>query len=350
MHITEITAYHVCIPFLRSVRHASHSRTDTDSLIVRCCLSNGTIGWGEGLPREYVTGETIDAAWRILQSTHLPQSLGGEWAGLAGAIAKVEQLQLTRPAPDERDCFGNSVRCAIELSVLDAACRAERLPLSAVTALLPESADIRTSLSQVRYSAAFTATGLLKQIVRALVFRFYGFRVAKVKTGVQGVNDEALLARYRFLLGSDFDLRIDANEAWTCENLQQKLAPLLPYRITSVEQPVPHEHVSGLAGLRGRIGDAADAGRIPVQPGRCPSARSNRACATWSTVDCPNAADSGTRCASPHWLLRRDWDTSLAARSVKRASCPPQADTSPHPWRTFVIWKEASTDCWSEND
>jgi muconate cycloisomerase len=62
------------------------------------------------------------------------------------------------------------------------------------------------------------------------------------------------LKRLRFWLGRKFDLRIDANEAWTCANLEEKVAPLRPYGITSIEQPVPHEQVDGLAALRGRIG------------------------------------------------------------------------------------------------
>ena len=37
------------------------------------------------------------------------------------------------------------------------------------------------------------------------------------------------------------------------ENLEANLAPLLPYHITSLEQPVPHEEVEGLAAIRSRI-------------------------------------------------------------------------------------------------
>ncbi len=55
------------------------------------------------------------------------------------------------------------------------------------------------------------------------------------------------------MLGPSVDLRIDANEAWTCENLEQKLEPLLDAHITAVEQPVPHEKVEGLADVRKKI-------------------------------------------------------------------------------------------------
>ncbi len=254
MHATELTAYHVRIPLRKPVRHASHVRTDTESLLIRCRLDDGRVGWGEGLPREYVTGETIDTAWNMLQATDIRGQLAGHWASSSDAIAALDRFQLARPTVDDRDCYGNSVRCALELSVLDAVCRVEGRPLSNVTALVPETIAIRAEHHQVRYCAVFTAMSVFAQITRALKLRFYKFQGAKVKTGVEGVDDQAMLRRLRFLLGRQFDLRIDANEAWTCANLQAKLAPLLPLGITSVEQPVPHEQVDGLAQLRGRVG------------------------------------------------------------------------------------------------
>ncbi|MEK6257944.1 MAG: enolase C-terminal domain-like protein [Planctomycetota bacterium] len=254
MRICELAAFHVRIGLRKEIRHASHARSETDSIVVRCRLADGTTGWGEGLPREYVTGETIDSAWSLLSSADLAGQLAGEIGGLREAIPRLQLFQLPQQPGDVRECFGNSVRCAIELSVLDAVCRAEGVPMSAVTERMPETIAIRERRERVRYSAAFTAMSRFSQISRAIKLRLFGLHQAKVKTGVEGVDDAALLRRLRWLLGRDFDLRIDANEAWTCQNLTAKLEPLLPFGITSVEQPVPHEQVDGLASLRGRIG------------------------------------------------------------------------------------------------
>lgn len=252
MRISEITAYHVRIALKKTVRHASHSRTENDTLVVRCRLDDGTQGWGEGLPRPYVTGETIETALDQLRGTDLRRELGEPFGDLAGAVRLCDGILLAMPQ-GVRDCFGNSVRCALELGILDAACRAQQVPLSSVTELLPETAPIRHSQDRVRYSAAITTSGALKEMVRSLKFRYYGFHQAKVKVGVAGVDDAAALRRIRWALGEQFDLRIDANEAWSCATLESRLEPLLPYRITSLEQPVPHAEVDGLAALRGRV-------------------------------------------------------------------------------------------------
>src|SRR5262249_38325345 len=57
--------------------------------------------------------------------------------------------------------------------------------------------------------------------------------------------------------GAGMDLRIDANEAWMPENAAERLRELEPFGVTSVEQPVAHEHVATLADFRKQV-------RVPV--------------------------------------------------------------------------------------
>ena len=42
MKIAEMTAFHVRIPLRKPVRHASHARTSTDNVVVKCVLADGT--------------------------------------------------------------------------------------------------------------------------------------------------------------------------------------------------------------------------------------------------------------------------------------------------------------------
>ncbi len=259
MRLSRLTAYHVRIPLKHIVRHASHARQETDSLIVRCELDNGAIGWGEGLPRPYVTGETIDNVWSLLAESDLARQLADPFENLSQAIALADRIKLKIADCDspfvERGCFGNAARCAIELSLLDAAARSDGVPFSRVTELLSETFAIREPKSPVRYSAAITAMSPWQTTVRSWKIRLYGFQQTKVKVGVDGIDDAAALRRVRRILPADrIDLRIDANAAWTCENLEAKLAPLMPFGISAVEQPVPHAHVDGLSPLRGRVG------------------------------------------------------------------------------------------------
>ena len=250
MQIVEFTAYHVRIPLKKVIRHASYERDMNDTLVVACRLDDGTVGWGEGLPRPYVTGETIESAFEQIDATDFSETFGEPIADLPDAVERCRGFELSMPDGDHRDCFGNAVRCAFELSVLDAVARRDGVPLSEVTDLLPEAEPVRSHRDRVQYSTAITSTSPFKTVARSLAFRLYKFHQVKVKVGVDGVDDVALLSRIRRWIGQKIDLRIDANEAWSCENLRDKLEPLTRFNITAVEQPVPHADVDGLRDVR----------------------------------------------------------------------------------------------------
>lgn len=253
MRIAEFTAFHARIPLKRTIRHASHTRSENDTLIVRCRLADGTEGWGESLPRPYVTGETIETAFEQLRQTDFNSQLGESFDNLRTAIPLCDRFQPAACGHQDRDCFGNAARCAVELSILDAVARLEGVPLSSVTRMIPETIAIRHLQDRVRYSAAITPMGAMREMIRACMVRLCGFHQSKVKVAVDGIDDVAALKRIRRIVGANIDLRIDANEAWTCGNLESKLQPLLPFGISSVEQPVSHAEVSGLAEIRKRI-------------------------------------------------------------------------------------------------
>ncbi len=250
MKIVELTACHVRIPLRRPIRHASHRRTETDNLVVRCVLDNGTIGHGEGVPRDYVTGETVDSALQLLARSDLAAQLG-PCADFPAAVARAEELRLAPVPGDDRGIGGNAARCAVELALLDAHGRAFGQPLSAVTALL--APDCHQPRPRVRYSGAITSAKGLKLRVVAWVQRLFGFAQMKVKVGIAGQDDASRLRIVRRCMGQAMDLRVDANEAWAPDEAAGRIEELLPAGITSVEQPLAHEHADRLAELRQRV-------------------------------------------------------------------------------------------------
>src|ERR1700722_10413715 len=117
--IVELTAYHVRIPLRRPIRHASHRRTETDNIVVRSQLDDGTEGYGEGVPRDYVTGETADTALALLRDGNLQKQLE-TWSGFEAGVALADRIRLAAVPGDDRRCQGNAARSALELAVLDA--------------------------------------------------------------------------------------------------------------------------------------------------------------------------------------------------------------------------------------
>jgi L-alanine-DL-glutamate epimerase-like enolase superfamily enzyme len=243
MHVVELVAWHVRIPLKKPIRHASHTRTETDNVIVRCTLGDGTAGYGEGVPREYVTGETIQSALELLKRSDLRAQLKA-CASFQEAISLAEGLQLAPILGDERRCQGNGARCALELALLDAFGKHFQAPLSAVTEQL--APDLYEPKERVRYSGAITSADGFKAKLAAFKMRFYGFTQLKIKVGIEGQDDVRRLKAIRWRVGRRMDLRVDANEAWTPGNVAAKIRELAPFGITAVEQPVPHAEVACL--------------------------------------------------------------------------------------------------------
>jgi muconate cycloisomerase len=251
MRVVELEARHVRIPMRRKITHATHSRTDTDNLVVRCVLSDGSVGYGEGVPRDYVTGETTDFALDLLRKSDLKGQLAGACTDFVAAAHLAERLRLAPVPGDERMIQGNAARCAVELALLDAFGRAFGEPLMNVTKLL--AAGLYEPRERVQYSAAITKAKGWKARAYPLIFRLFGFRQMKLKVGIAGYDDTRRTGVIRRWAGRTIDIRIDANEAWSPAEVEERLRELEPFAISSVEQPVKHEDVAALAEVRKRV-------------------------------------------------------------------------------------------------
>jgi muconate cycloisomerase len=250
MKIVELAAFVVRIPLRKTIKHASHARSETENIIVRCTLDDGTIGYGEGVPREYVTGETADTAIDLLQRSDLASQLES-CPDFAAAIGVAERLRLAPVPGDHRGVGGNAARCAVELALLDAYGRAYGEPLSTVTKKVsPELYHFR---DWVRYSGAITSAKGLKVRFAAWRMWIYRFKQVKIKVGMEGYDDAKRVRVIRSRIGRNTDLRVDANEAWPASAAAERILELEPANITSVEQPVAHAEVDQLAAIRKKV-------------------------------------------------------------------------------------------------
>jgi muconate cycloisomerase len=268
MRVKEITAWQVRIPLKKPIQHASHTRTETDNVVIRVVLDDGAEGFGEGVPREYVTGETIDSSLALLKHSALPDQLE-DCPSFKSAVTLAERLQLTPIVNDERGCQGNAARCALELALLDAFGKHFQHPVSDVTKLVAHD-DLYEPREHVRYSGAITSAKGFKARIAAWKMWVYGFRQLKIKVGIEGQDDVDRVGAIRRRVGGKMDLRIDANEAWTLDNVRAKILELKPFNITSVEQPIPHEQSVSLREVRRDVGvpimlDESLCGRIDAE-------------------------------------------------------------------------------------
>jgi muconate cycloisomerase len=227
MQLEKVTLYRIRIPFKQSFKHANAARNEADNLIVRCQLSNGVVGWGETIARDYVTGETSEGTFDRLAL--IPRAVWAEELSSALDIVAFHQRAGLSDA--------NVARCGVELALLDAFARTRAQPLYQLLAEeWPALAKIRNE-SWVRYGGPFGLGSLSATVLTAAKLRAFGFGDVKLKLGTDRKLDAKRVRLARAILGEKVDLRVDANEAWTLDHALAMAPILTECRVSAVEQP-----------------------------------------------------------------------------------------------------------------
>lgn len=241
MKIRSIQACRIGIPFKKPFKHATSVRTQTDNIVVVTELEDGTKGYGEGLPRPYVTGETPEGVLDTLTRLD-PAVLTADLTNLENVIAFIDEMILSREH-FKADRENNTTRCALEISLLDAYCRTFHKRFHDVALVLwPELKRVAESPS-VYYDGVLSLDSNSKTLWNAVKMRLYGFRRLKLKVDADDAKTLRLISRIRRIVGRHIDLRIDANESWNAEQTIRMAHQLVPWGISSIEQPLPHRNL-----------------------------------------------------------------------------------------------------------
>jgi L-Ala-D/L-Glu epimerase len=243
--VTNCDLFAVELPFKVAFRHAAAARTSSESLFLRVRLDNGAEGWGEALPRAYVSGEGRGQAFALLRDTILPALVGQSFGSLPEAVSFLEKCD--GKAPPEwvhREVPQTAAWCSVDLALLDAFGRVSGEPARPAAGIPGPSA---AALGRYRYSVVVSAGRGWPYAASLLKIRAFGFRQVKLKLERDGAVRAARTARR--LLGHRVDLRVDANMAWDVEQALQLIGQLRAVGIRSFEQPVASGDLAGLARL-----------------------------------------------------------------------------------------------------
>jgi L-Ala-D/L-Glu epimerase len=230
-HIEVSTAV---LPFRLSFGHALAERRSSTNVYTKVTLDDGSVGFGEGVPRDYVTGETPDSAVEALSERYLPAAIGREVRDVVDVPTVLADL--ARDA--EEQGHDPAAWCALELALLDAF--GKSFGCSVRHWLGP------TRSLALRYDAIIPFVKPAQLVAAAMAIRVLGFRQVKLKVGVNLATDLKALGILRGILGPRVDLRVDANCAWNADQALDAIQQMRRYRISAVEQPVAADDFDGL--------------------------------------------------------------------------------------------------------
>lgn len=231
MLIKKVDLWHLNCRFRYPFKHKLATHTASDNLVVRLTTDQGICGYGEGIPRDFVTGESIGASLTFLKEDLGPAVLRfpiNSPKSLFPSLTLLQEKWAPKTFP--------GAWCALETALLDAAGRTWEQPLASF--LGPKSA------ARVTYSAVLPL-GAGPQLIKFLqLVRAQDLHFVKLKVGE--ATDLETLALARRELGPDVDLRVDANGAWTATEAIARVREMAPFRLSAVEQPVAKGDFEGL--------------------------------------------------------------------------------------------------------
>jgi L-Ala-D/L-Glu epimerase len=240
--VTGLQLFAVDLPFKTAFRHAAAARTTSESLFLRVGLDSGVSGWGEALPRAYVSGESRQDAFALLRDAVLPALAGRTFQSLPEVVSFLEKCDGKAPPEWVRpDVPQTSAWCCVDLALLDAFGKefGHPAPLGGQPS--------RGALKRYRYSGVVSAGRGWPYAKSLLKMRAFGFQQVKLKLGQDGAPEAARTARR--LLGRRVDLRVDANMAWAVGQALEVIEELRTVGIRSFEQPIAADDLTGLARL-----------------------------------------------------------------------------------------------------
>jgi muconate cycloisomerase len=223
--ISQIEVFKTDLPFKRSFRHSLKTRHASDSVFVKVSLDNGICGFGESLPRSYVTGNTRDSVFGEL-AAHAKSLIGTGFGDGPDAAA---------PAKDLGSIKGES-RCALEIALLDALGKTLSRPVSAFLGDVVNKEFI--------YSIVISGGSVPAALAVSIFAKFNGYKFMKVKVG--SGNDAARVGACRRVMPHS-DIRVDANGAWdSAQSALNAIEALRRFRISCIEQPTPKGDMDAL--------------------------------------------------------------------------------------------------------
>jgi len=247
-----------------------------ENIVVRLVLENGAEGYGEGAPREDMTGETAVGAAGKIVGLYLPGLKKLDPVSFGEAVWAAAGLRVARGGCE----VSNAARCAVELALLDAYGNAFKAGLDALRDVLPGIGGQGGSPAAPRV-AVIPVLGRVRSWAAFRFFRVLGFRSFKLMFGPAGDKRswDIAAALGRSARRGRLSLCADARGSWTAEEAPILIARLKRLGFSAVEQPVAAGSLAGFSLSPSRVGEVEITADESLRtPGEAERLASGRAC------------------------------------------------------------------------
>ena len=220
MKIVAVRAYLKKMALKKPYTIAYNTFSDVSLAFLEIELANGMIGYGSGSPAEEVVGETTEQTVANLNTSFVANLVGRDIRHFQQIIFE-SNLQFPHLP---------GTLAAIDIALHDAF--GKYLGVSIASFYGQKMNALPTSMT-------IGIKGLDATLEEAKEYAAMGFKVFKVKTGLDLQEDiERIKALYTHF-GKDYTIRVDANQGYDLEQLKLFLKATASYPLELIEQPLP---------------------------------------------------------------------------------------------------------------
>jgi len=240
MKINKVDIYKISLPFTGDFSHSRKKGSSANNIIVEVFANQGKVrGYGEGAPRQYVTGESQESVTKsinhFLHRDLFPWELND--------ISQIWDFIDSLPKGKEN----NATICAIEMALLDTLGKNQN---KSVTDYF--SKDFFTK--NIFYGATIPLANNLQIIKVSQLIKKLKINELRLKMGQDFEQNKVAVEAVRLIFGDNYDLRIDTNGAWNLELALEHIPLIEKYNVKVVEEPLIPEDPD-LAEFAGMIRD-----------------------------------------------------------------------------------------------
>lgn len=226
-----------------------------ENAIVRLETDSGLVGLGAASPEPRVTGETMKACRSALARGRIEWLVGRNASDPEPILRELEDRMASTPA----------ARAAVDMALHDLAAQERGVPLVEMLGRAHEA--LPTSIT-------IGIKPLEETLAEAGEYLSRGFRVLKVKIGLNLDEDLERLARLRERVGEGIAIRADANQGYSGEDVLRFFSATAGLGLELVEQPLPADSIEAMRALPERVREqiAADESLLTEENARTLSA------------------------------------------------------------------------------
>lgn len=219
MKIKTIRAYKKNLALVRPYTIASKTVSDVENVFLEVELENGITGIGSANPVPDVVNENVTEALANLQTEKIQELAGKD---IRSFLLWIEEIR--RHFPDKP-----GTQAAVDLALHDVFGKFIGVPVAVFYGQKIQSLPTSVTIG----IKDTTAT-----LEEAQEYYDRGFKVLKVKTGLQPDEDMERLFKIREKFGSHFTIRVDANRGYSLEELKTFIQKTQSLEIELIEQPL----------------------------------------------------------------------------------------------------------------